>query len=128
MEKGKQFPWFIVVIFIVGVIISSFLVLTQTNAFFKQDHFTKKIILDADKEQDGGYILLIRDERTPSALDWAKFENGANYIFFSLSNNEVLEKKVTFVTPDLERGQYFVGYEIEYLSGKSQSSCWPDSQ
>ena len=118
MRRNKV-PWLIIIIVVIGIITSFVLIFTETNAFIKQSTFTKRIVIQSDQETDSGYVVLKRDERSSIAADWAKFDTGTSHIFFSISDNEILEKKVFFNIPsDLESGKYYVKYEIVFTSGK----------
>jgi len=114
----KQIPWFIVVMMIFGVLLSVFLVITQTNLIFKSGNFDKKIVLTPERN-DAGYINLKRNVLTPSTLEWVKFSNGQTYKMFTTYKGEYIEEKVHFNVPEsVERGTYYVDYEVRYLSGQ----------
>ncbi len=113
----KQTPWYIVIFIVIGILLSGYLLVMQTNLFFKSGSFEKKIVLSPDRV-DSGYINLKRNVLTPSAFEWAKFDNGQTYLLFTTYEGEYIEERVYFNTPEsIENGKYYVDYEVRYLSG-----------
>ena len=112
--KQRQIAVILVVIFVIGVLFSAYLVITGSNWLFKNDNFHKNVLF----ESGTGYIYLKRNIDTPSALDWTSFKNGQNYLFFSHLEGFYIEEKVFFKLPEsVEKGTYYVDYEIRYITG-----------
>jgi hypothetical protein len=118
--KDKMFSWYIVVVLILGIVVSMFLLLTETNVLFKKNTFTKTIIIESEHDIDSGYVMLLRNEKTPSMLEYVKFKNNQQYMFFTISGNNVIWEKLYFDVPILETGRYFIDYEIVFESGKKE--------
>jgi regulator of protease activity HflC (stomatin/prohibitin superfamily) len=110
-----------VLIFVIGVIISGFLLVTESDIIFKKGNFTKTIDIESDEKTDAGYVVLRQNEKTPSTLEWAEFGNKKQYLFFSVVENEVLREKIYFKIPyGIEDGWYSIDYDIVFLSGEKE--------
>jgi len=120
----KNNSLFLIIIFVVGLIASFFLLTSQTNILYKHagTTFTKNVYFQTDKDVDGGYITLLRDQRTLSVMDWARFDNDKQVDFFSIDRNNYIKKTITFTLPDkMNAGKYYVIVEAEFLSGRVES-------
>jgi len=118
----RQIPIIIWICIVIGFLLSAYLVVYESNFIFKQEVFSKKVVLESGGA-DAGYINLKSDSRTPSAVEWARFrESGEKYVFFSVLDGQYVEKNVDFNLPqEVEKGKYYVSFEVKYLSGKVES-------
>jgi hypothetical protein len=117
MPRNK-YSVFLILLIIFAIIMSTFFVLLETNLIFKQKGSTFESKIDIDKEINGevgtGYIRLLRNTETPSALDMVAFEDGKNVNFFSITTSEQLSKKLRINVPEvIESGVYY--YDIEII-------------
>ena len=111
----KNRAWIFILLFIIGAGASLFFVITQTNLLYKNSDFKLRVMFESELDGDSGYITLIRNEQTPSVLDWASFENGEDYVFFS---KKYVDERVYFDLPsEIETGIYYLDVEIKQLSG-----------
>ena len=110
----RKIPRIFVVMVIIATILSGYLIISTILGAG-----TKNLTLRSDNEVDAGYINLKRNNKTPSALDFATFENKNTYTYFSLTNFEVKKEKVFLKSSSIE-GKKYIDYEIVYLSGKKE--------
>ena len=115
--KKKERKWIFLTLLLIGII-SSFVVLAyESNIFFKNGDFTKKIYIELD-EGDGGYLQITRNILTPSVADWIVFEkNNEDYMLIS---EQFVNQNVLINLPDnIESGLYYFNIEGEFTnSGK----------
>ncbi len=114
----------IIIIMILGIFISSFLLVQNTNILYKQkgSTFSKNVMIKStDTQADGGYIRIISNQKTRSAMNWATFDNGEQYYYFTINPDEMIKKRVNFSLPSImDNTVYYVDFEIKYLSGKTE--------
>ena len=113
MYKKKKVSNFILIIVIIGVLLSSYILI---SSFLSNN--SRTITLLSDDSHDAGYIMLKRNDATPSVLDNTRFNNNETFLFFSLSNNEIKRERVFYYGNS--DGRKFVDYEIVYVSGKRE--------
>lgn len=110
------------IIISIGIILSIYLIIYNTNILFKQEDSTfikSYSIKPITDEADGGYIKIISDSRTPSVKDWTRFYEGTKVSYFSINKGEVINKEIYITTPMIvEQGKYYFGLEIHYNSGE----------
>lgn len=102
-----------VVIVVIAVLLSFYILIADRVVSVD----TKNIIVSSDAEADAGYIRLIRNDLTPSALDRTSFEDGRTFHYFSLSGNEA--KRIRISYEGVSEGRQYVDYEVVYVSGKT---------
>lgn len=118
MYNKKKMPKIVLFVIIIGILLSGYLIV---SSFLFSN--SKSFLISSDVEVDAGYVNLIRNPDTPSAFEFVRFKNNETFMFFSLSNNEVLRERVYLDDNNLD-GRKLVDYEIVYLSGESDAGTF----
>lgn len=110
--------------FALGMAFGIFIVFlfTSINASSGED-VLKSIIVDYEgvEETSGGYIQLLRNDETPSVLDWSTFDNGKTSVFFTIENGKRHTEKLTIDVPEnTPRGTYYLDYYVEFVDGQKE--------
>ena len=115
MVKKKSRKWIFRTLFAVGIIGTLIFIALQTNLLFKNGDFSTTISFESPNEGDSGSILLERNSKTPSVVDWVEFDNGRQVKFISSS---YVEERIFINMPDIvEPGVYYFDVSIKFQSG-----------
>jgi hypothetical protein len=113
---SRRYKVLLYILLILALLSALYFIIYETNVILKEPGTTfaatirvHEIVGDFTGE---GYIVLDRNENTPSASDWAHIENGS-VAYFSLAKNQRVEKEVTIKIPDAaEKGTYYIDYRV----------------
>lgn len=106
-------------IMIIGVVLSGWAILTQSDAIYKNNEFVKIVEFEhSGVKGDTGYLLIQRNEKSPAIADNVAFSNGRNHIYFS---SDKIQEKLYFDIPSLESGDYYVDVIVVFTSGKEKT-------
>lgn len=112
------------VYFALGLALGIFIVFLFTSINPSSgDEVTKSIVVQYEGTDDtsGGFIQLLRNNETPSVLDWATFENGKTSVFFTIENGETYSQILTINVPqNVDRGTYYLDYYVEFVDGQKE--------
>lgn len=123
MGKEDKYKKGLYALLVVGVLVGITIVILQTNIIYKQPGSkwteTLDITENVGDETGAGYVLLSRNSKTPSFLESAKFENGDQFSYFTISQYENVKRKIIIDFPEgLDSGKYYFDADI-FLNGKT---------
>ncbi len=116
MNNRINRKWIFISLIILGILFTFTFVSLETNMIFKNSDFDEKFSFFCE-QGDAGLVKLVRNEETPSVLDWVFFEkNSEKYVLFS---DEYFNERIQIDLPEtLERGVYKFDIIVDFIEGE----------
>lgn len=110
------------VFLVLGIVLTAVLAYSQTNLFVKQPgtSFKKQISVPYSGTEDTEIVLIKakRSQKTPSAMDWLKFENDQQFTYVSVKKGETkFVNAIIHIPQNIDSGRYYIIYEVDNKSG-----------
>lgn len=114
----KKNNWILPIFLIIGIIFSCVTLVYQTNLFYAHagGEFSREISIPyiGEDNQEVVLIKLKRSAETPGVMDFAKFDNGEQFIYKTIDEGDVIFTKIYITLPnDMEKGKYYIDYQIK---------------
>ena len=122
IRKNKNFI-FLVVLMFATIILSGAFFINETNIYYSQknslDSNTIRISDIVEGQFGGGYVIINRNSLTPSAYEMVTFEDGDIVSYFTISENEIVDRKVLIDVGEFAKESSTFYYDVNiYINGK----------